>query len=114
AAAAGRRGGERRMSMTLRTAFRLALVAFAVVAGLASAPSGALAQHRYGSDQIDTTFQFDKTGTLVVGNGSATIVVMGWDQATMRVRAHGDRGQLGFSASARRVTIDPSRSSDDV
>ena len=96
------------------TGLRAALVIVVAVGGIAVAPSGALAQHRYGSDQIDTTFQFDKTGTLVVGNGSATIVVMGWDQATMRVRAHGDRGQLGFSASAKRVTIDPSRSNDDV
>ena len=35
-------------------------------------------------------------------------------KTTIRVRASGDQGMLGFTASARRVTIDPSRSSDDV
>lgn len=95
-----------------RAAFGLAIV----VVGLCVAPAGAAAQGggRNSPDRIDTTFQFDRAGTVTLGNGSATIVVNGWDQATVRVRASGIQGVLGFTTSPRRVTIDPSRSSDDV
>jgi DUF4097 and DUF4098 domain-containing protein YvlB len=93
---------------------RIAIGIAALTVGISVAPAGALAQSRNYRDRIDTTFQFDRTGTVVLGNGSATIVVNGWDQATIRIRAQGDQGTLGFSASARRVTVDPSRSSDDV
>jgi DUF4097 and DUF4098 domain-containing protein YvlB len=102
------------MRNIFRTAFRSAIVASSLAVGLAGAPAGARAQSRNDRDQIDTTFLFDKAGTVVLGNGSATIVVTGWDEGTIRVRARGDQGLLRFSASARRVTIDPTRSSDDV
>lgn len=98
----------------MRTMLRIAFGISTLAVGMCVAPAGALAQSRNYRDKIDTTFQFDRTGTVVLGNGAATIVVTGWDQPTIRVRARGDQGMLGFSASARRVTIDPSRSSDDV
>ena len=98
----------------LRTSVGISIVAASAALGLALAPAGALAQSWSGRDRIDTTFQFDRTGTVVLGNGSATIVVNGWDQATIRVRARGDQAAIGFTASPRRVTVDPSRSSDDV
>jgi DUF4097 and DUF4098 domain-containing protein YvlB len=96
------------------TTLGLTIVAASLAAGIAVAPARASAQNRNYPDRIDTTFQFDKAGTVSLGNGSATIVVNGWDQTTVRVRARGDQGTIGFSASARRVTVDPSRSSDDV
>ena len=94
-------------------AFRIGVIA-SLVTTLAIVPRDAWAQGRTGRTRIDTTFQFDRTGTVVLGKGSATIVVTGWDQGTIRIRAQGDQGALRFDASVRRVTIDPSRSSDDV
>lgn len=96
-----------------RNVFPLAVVA----AGLAGAPASADAQRRdrnRDGDRIDTAFAFDRTGTVVLGNRSATIVVMGWDEAKIRIRATADQGSLTLSVSARQVTLEPSRSSDDV
>jgi DUF4097 and DUF4098 domain-containing protein YvlB len=63
---------------------------------------------------LDTTFSFDKSGTVVVGGGSASVVVTSWDQSTIRVRGRAEDGYLQFEASSRRVTIAPSRSGDDA
>lgn len=100
--------------MSMRFTALRGLVISSVATALAIAPVAADAQGRNSRSRIDTSFQFDPTGTVVLGNGSATIFVTGWDQRTIRIRAHGDEGTLRFEASSRRVTIDPSRSSDDV
>src|SRR4051812_28302555 len=102
------------MSVTHRT-LRIAIVALAAGGVIASSPASARAQrHSNDGDRIDTTFAFDRTGTVVLGNRSATIIVNGWDEAKIRIRATADQGSLQLSASAKRVTVDPSRSSDDV
>lgn len=84
------------------------------IAALSAAPSDGHAQGRSGRRDIDTTFAFIKTGTVVLGNGSATIVVTGWDQPTIRVQAHSDDGALRFETTSSRVTVEPTRSHDDV
>jgi DUF4097 and DUF4098 domain-containing protein YvlB len=63
---------------------------------------------------IDTTFAFDRTGAVTVGNGSATIVVTGWDKPTIHIHARADEGSVRFEASSKQVTIDPTRAHDDV
>jgi DUF4097 and DUF4098 domain-containing protein YvlB len=64
--------------------------------------------------QIDTTFAFNRTGTVLLGNGAATIIVTGWGNETIRVKAHGDDGGIRFEASSSRVLVEPMRSQDDV
>jgi len=96
------------------TACRTAVVASSIAAGLVCLPGDALAQRRNERNQLDTTFLFDKTGTVTLGRGSATLVVTGWDRGSVRITARGDGGSIRFEASARQVTIDPNRSDDDV
>jgi DUF4097 and DUF4098 domain-containing protein YvlB len=84
------------------------------LAGVVLAAPAAQGQRYRDRGDIDTTFTFDKTGTISVGGGSGTIAVTGWDQSTVRIRAHADDGSVRFEATPRKVTIDPTRSHDDV
>jgi len=82
-------------------------LAFVVAAG----PAGA---QRNARTWIDTTFTFDKSGTVVLGGGSASVIVTAWDQNTIRVRGRAEDGFLRFDASSKRVTVSPSRNGDDA
>lgn len=70
--------------------------------------------NRYERRVIDTTFYFSKAGSVLLGNGSATIIVTGWDQSTIRVRARSEEGGLRFDATSTKVVVEPTRSQDDV
>jgi DUF4097 and DUF4098 domain-containing protein YvlB len=61
--------------------------------------------------EIDTTFFFSKIGTVVVGNGAATVIVTGWDQTSVRVKAQG-AGYLRFEAAASRVVVETTQLRD--
>src|SRR4051812_26876085 len=100
------------MIMRLLTASMVA----PVLVLLASSPSIAAAQQRDRGDRasIDTSFAFERTGTVSVGNGSATIVVTGWDKPMIQIRARADEGSVRLEASSRLVSIEPTRSHDDV
>src|SRR3954468_8474845 len=63
---------------------------------------------------VDTTFAFAKGGTVIVGDGAATIIVEGWDQQTIRVKAKSDDGTFRFEPSASRVRIETMRQTDDA
>jgi DUF4097 and DUF4098 domain-containing protein YvlB len=98
-----------------RLASTLAVIAPVLVL-LGGASRSAAAQRYRDRDRadIDTTFAFDRTGTINIGGGSATIIVNGWDKATVQVRARSDEGSVRVDISSKLVTIDPSRSNDDV
>jgi DUF4097 and DUF4098 domain-containing protein YvlB len=92
-----------------------ALVAAIAVAGaMVATPTEGAAQSSRPRRDIDTTFFFSKIGTVLLGNGAATIVVTGWDQTSIRVRASNDDGALKFEASSNRVVVESSRPYDDA
>lgn len=95
---------------TLLTALTVAGAVAAVSAEATAQPTGGRVTRR----EIDTTFFFSKIGTLLLGNGSATIIVTGWDQTSMRVKARNDDGALLFEATSSRVVIEPARQHDDA
>lgn len=98
------------------------LAALAVAGAVAAAPgesSGQASPPRPGQApavrrDIDTTFWFSKIGTLVVGTGAASVVVAGWDQTSIRVKAHTDDGALKLEAASSRVVIESGGSRDDA
>lgn len=91
------------------------LAALAVAGAVAATPAGAAAQTgRATRSDVDTTFFFSKIGTVLVGNGAATIIVTGWDQNTIRVKARNDDGVLRFEATSSRVVIETTRQHDDA
>lgn len=98
----------------LKTLFVAALaVSCAVTTAEAQTPpqgAGAKSTRR----DIDTTFFFSKIGTVLLGNGAATIIVTGWDQTSIRVKARNDDGTLRFEATSSRVIVETSRSQDDA
>jgi DUF4097 and DUF4098 domain-containing protein YvlB len=91
------------------------LTALAVAAALAALSGEALAQaSRNARREVDTTFFFSKLGTVVVGNGAATVIVTGWDQTSIRVKARSDEGALRFEATSTRVVLETLRLNDDA
>src|SRR5690242_6519522 len=52
--------------------------------------------------RIDTTFTFNKTGTVDLTEVSGDVVVNAWDRNEARVRAHAERGRIRSSLSTSR------------
>jgi DUF4097 and DUF4098 domain-containing protein YvlB len=92
------------------------LAALALGGALAAGPAGLSAQAGSGAprSEIDTTFFFSRIGTVLVGNGAATIIVTSWDQTSVRVKAHSDDGALRLDATSSRVVIETTRPHDDA
>jgi len=65
------------------------------------------AQRRRGdySSRIDTTFAFDKNGTLTVTSWNGDIVVTGWSRDQVHVRATSDDDNLQLDASRSRLSL---------
>ncbi|MGH7620544.1 MAG: DUF4097 family beta strand repeat-containing protein [Gemmatimonadaceae bacterium] len=58
------------------------------------------------ASQIDTTFSFNRGGTVVLTANSGDIVVNGWSRDEIRVHAVSDNDDIRMSASSTRVTVD--------
>jgi DUF4097 and DUF4098 domain-containing protein YvlB len=91
-------------------------IAVAVAATLAliavAAPGTAHAQRertRFGSDyrsRIDTTFAFDKSGSINVSAGAGDIVITGWSRDQVHVRAISESNNIRLDASSSRMTLE--------
>ena len=93
------------------------LTALAVVGALAaSAEAGAQgsAASRNTRREVDTTFFFSKLGTVVLGNGAATVIVTGWDQTSIHVKARSDDGTLRFEGNPTHVVLETMRLTDNA
>lgn len=73
----------------------------------------AAAQNRRDEDEfasrIDTTFAFDRRGTLVIVAGTAEVDVTSWDRPQIRVRARSERSVIRMDATSTRVSLEISR-----
>jgi DUF4097 and DUF4098 domain-containing protein YvlB len=85
------------------------LAALAVAGAVAAAPAGLHAQSRTPRREVDTTFFFSKIGTVILGNGAADIVVTGWDQSAVRVKAWSDEGTIDVDASSSRLVVETTK-----
>src|SRR5437868_11038300 len=87
----------------------------AVLLALAAAPAAAQTVRVDRSDnedyqsRIDTTFAFDKRGTVTLNIGGGEIIVRTWDNASVRVRARSERSSIRMDASSMRLSLDLSR-----
>jgi len=81
----------------------LALFALASTAGQA----GAQRRTRFGSDRerIDTTFAFDKSGTVTLSATSGDIIVNGSADARIHIVATSDNGNMSLDASPNRILL---------
>ena len=58
---------------------------------------------------IDTTFTFDKRGTVSLSVGSGEIIVRSWNRDQIHVRARSERSVIRMDATPTRVSLDLSR-----
>jgi DUF4097 and DUF4098 domain-containing protein YvlB len=87
---------------------RTAGIVLAFVAFVASGEhAGAQRRTRFADarDRIDTTFAFDKGGSVTLAATSGDIIVNGGSDARIHVRATSDNGNLSFDASSSRVML---------
>src|SRR5689334_17446725 len=97
-------------STRLRFVARLMVAALAVAAVV---PRDAAAQQNrrritnsgYES-RIDTTFAFDKNGSITLTQMSGDIVVTGWSRNEVRVRATSDDDNIRLSGSSTRLSLE--------
>lgn len=87
---------------------RLTLLALAAL--VAATPAAAQRSVSEVDSSIDTTFSFDRRGTVVLSAGNGDIIVRSWDQAQVRVRARSERNQIRMDASTTRLSVDVVRS----
>jgi len=95
-------------------------IAVAAALGVAAAsPRAAHAQRgrvRFGSgdrSRIDTTFAFEKNGTVNLSAGNGDIAVTGWSRDQIHVRAVSDDNNIRFDASSSRMTLELTGGSHD-
>jgi DUF4097 and DUF4098 domain-containing protein YvlB len=58
------------------------------------------------SSQIDTTFSFDKAGSVTLNATNGDIVVTGWSRDVLHVRAVSDDDNIRLDASSSRVLLE--------
>jgi len=89
------------------------LACLAVVLALSSAvPAAAQRRARFASDdrsRIDTTFTFDKNGTVTVSASNGDVVVTGVSGNQIHVRASSEGDNLRLDASSTRVMLEATR-----
>ena len=87
--------------------------ALAIIVTLSAAHSaGAQRRNRFSSDdrsRIDTTFTFDKNGTVTVSATSGDVVVTGVTGNQIHVRASSEGDNLRLDASPNRVMLEATR-----
>jgi DUF4097 and DUF4098 domain-containing protein YvlB len=59
--------------------------------------------------RIDTTFAFDKRGSVTLALSSGEIVVTAWNRDQVRVRARSERSVVRMDATSARLSLDLSR-----
>jgi DUF4097 and DUF4098 domain-containing protein YvlB len=79
------------------------------VALAAAVPAAAQQRDEEYESRIDTTFAFDKRGTVLLSVGSGEIVVTGWNRDQIRVRARSERSVVRMDATPTRLALDLSR-----
>ena len=78
---------------------------FTAAAAVAVMPSSACAQRDRELTRIDSTFAFDKGGSIDVGIVSGEIIVTGWARSDAKVYASAERGWLDAQLSSHRITL---------
>ena len=61
------------------------------------------------ASRIDTTFTFDRRGTVVIVAGTAEVDITAWDRPQIRVRARSERSVVRLDATSTRVSLDIAR-----
>ena len=87
-------------------------VPIAILTSVLFPPRGAEAQQRrrFGDtgyeSRVDTTFAFDKNGSLNVSVMNGDIIVTGWSRGEIRIHAVSDDDNIRLTGSSSRVTLD--------
>lgn len=90
------------MSRTALSAFLLAVAALPLRAQHVN-PDRDDDEYR---SRVDTTFAFDKRGTVSLSLRSGEIIVRAWDRDQVQVRAYSERSVVRLEASQTRVSVD--------
>jgi DUF4097 and DUF4098 domain-containing protein YvlB len=97
--------------MKLFQSFVLSALTAGALAAVPARDAGAQRRSSRSSDtpaRVDTTFAFDKTGSITVNAGNGDIVVTGWSRDQVHVHVESDGDNVRFNASAGRMSLDVS------
>jgi DUF4097 and DUF4098 domain-containing protein YvlB len=74
--------------------------------GTSAAQTGRRYRSSDDASRIDTTFAFDKNGSITVNASNGDIVITGWSRDQVHVHAVSDDDNLRLTGSSSRVTLD--------
>jgi DUF4097 and DUF4098 domain-containing protein YvlB len=90
----------------LRAIALMAAAGLTVAAGAASAQARRYTRNADYQSRIDTSFAFDKSGTVTVNATGGDIIVTGWSRDQVHVRAVSDDDNIRLSATSSRMTLE--------
>src|SRR6266567_2345032 len=73
----------------------------------------ARSSRRDARDRVDTTFAFDKRGTVTLRAGSGDIIVHGWTRDEIQIHASSENDNIRLDASPGRVSLELTSSRHD-
>ena len=96
------------MSSSRLPAFATVVATLVFAAVLPAGAQNRRASQDYAS-RVDTTYAFDRRGTVSLTLSAGEIIVTGWNRPEVRVRARSDRNEVRMEATATRLTLDLAR-----
>ena len=96
----------RYLSRVFSPILRLAVLALLLGAQVASAQRSRRNYDRDYPSTVDTTFGFDRRGSVSLTIGSGDIVVTAWDRDQVRVHATSENGGVRVDASSSRMSLE--------
>lgn len=87
----------------------LATLACAAVLPAAAADAQQTRRAQDYVSRVDTTYPFDRRGTVSLTLGGGEIVVTGWTRDEIRVRARSERGEVRMDATPGRLSLELAR-----
>ncbi len=94
--------------MKLFQSFLFSTLSAGLLVALPAADAGAQRRSSRDSDSgapLDTTFAFDKSGSITVNGGNGDIVVTGWSRDEVHVHVESDGDNVRFNGSPSRTSL---------
>jgi len=99
-----------RLSCSLFTRAALAALSVALMVPVAGSAQSDRKREREDfqdpQSRVDTTFAFNKNGSVDLTEVAGDVVVNAWDRSEARVRAYAERGRIRSSLSASRLSLE--------
>lgn len=93
----------------MRRTLLFAALLFTVAVPASAQQSSRSRDDREYESRVDSTFAFDKRGSVILNLGAGEIIVTSWNRDQIRVRAHSERSVVRMDATPTRLSLELTR-----